>query len=53
MQIRDHKRLSVLTKKETKKIATQEELLELEELEFMLIEQLNESELDDSHNYLK
>ncbi len=47
MQIREHNRLSVLTKKEANKSATREELRELEALEFKLIDQLNERELDE------
>ena len=41
MEIREHNRLLVLTKKEANKSATQEELKELEALEFKLIDQFN------------
>ncbi len=53
MQIREHNRLSVLTKKEANKSATREELRELEALEFKLIDQLNERELDEANPFLK
>jgi len=46
MQIHDHNRLSVLTKKKANKSATEEELKELKALELKLIEQMDRSEFD-------
>jgi len=53
MQIREHNRLSVLTKKEVNKSTTREELRELEALEFKLIHQLNGIGLDEANPFLK
>lgn len=50
MQKRDYNRLLVLTKKETNKSATRQELQELEALEYKVIDQHHGSDLDDAYD---